>query len=55
VGDFFLDGYWYLNMSDSEPSVETGFPTLPVNAQQYFIGGAGTALPEEIMKVVRPS
>jgi rfaE bifunctional protein kinase chain/domain len=40
VGDFCLDGYWFIDESGSEISVETGLPTRPVRSQRYSPGGA---------------
>ncbi|MDP6631057.1 MAG: PfkB family carbohydrate kinase [Kiritimatiellia bacterium] len=41
VGDFCLDGYWELDGSLSERSVETGLPTRSVRSQRYTLGAAG--------------
>ena len=41
VGDFCLDIYWFLDMSHSERSVETGLMTRPVREQRCSLGGAG--------------
>lgn len=40
IGDFCLDGYWFLDESGSEISVETGLATQPVRSQRYSPGGA---------------
>ncbi|MEJ5296981.1 MAG: PfkB family carbohydrate kinase [Armatimonadota bacterium] len=44
VGDYCLDVYWFINMSRSEPSVETGLDTLPVQWQRCSLGGAGNVV-----------
>ena len=44
VGDFCLDGYWTLDTSLSEISVETGRATRPVSRQRYSLGGAGNVV-----------
>lgn len=41
IGDFCLDAYWFIDMSTSELSLETGKSTQPVNQQHYSLGGAG--------------
>jgi rfaE bifunctional protein kinase chain/domain len=41
VGDFCLDGYWFLKTADDEHSVETGLPTRRVNHARYSPGAAG--------------
>ena len=41
LGDFCLDVYWLLDMTTSEPSLETGTPTRPVRTQRHSLGGAG--------------
>ena len=41
IGDFCLDVYWILDMSMSEPSLETRKMTRPVKEQRYSLGGAG--------------
>lgn len=41
LGDFCLDAYWTIDRSRSEPSVETGLPTVPVREHRYSLGGAG--------------
>jgi bifunctional ADP-heptose synthase (sugar kinase/adenylyltransferase) len=41
VGDFCLDGYWFIDDAMSEISVETGLATRPVSRQKYSLGGAG--------------
>ncbi len=41
LGDFCLDVYWSLDLSKSEPSVETGLKTNPIKKQKYSLGGAG--------------
>ena len=40
IGDFCLDGYWFLDESGTEISVETGLATQPVRSQRYSPGGA---------------
>jgi rfaE bifunctional protein kinase chain/domain len=44
LGDFCLDGYWFLDLSKSEPSVETGLRTHPIRKQRYSLGGAGNVV-----------
>ncbi|HUX21693.1 MAG TPA: PfkB family carbohydrate kinase [Spirochaetia bacterium] len=44
VGDFCLDFYQFVDMSDSEISVETGLETLPVREVRYSLGGAGNVV-----------
>ena len=44
VGDFCLDVYWTLDMTASEPSLETGLPTSPVRKQATSLGGAGNVV-----------
>ena len=44
IGDFCLDVYWFLDLSRSERSVETGLPTQPVREQRYTLGGAGNVV-----------
>jgi rfaE bifunctional protein kinase chain/domain len=41
IGDFCLDAYWFVDVSKSEISIETGHPTEPVRQQKYSLGGAG--------------
>lgn len=41
VGDFCVDAYWFIDMSKSELSIETGQMTTPVKQQGYSLGGAG--------------
>lgn len=41
IGDFCLDAYWFVDLSLSEISIETGRPTEPVKYQKYSLGGAG--------------
>jgi len=41
IGDFCLDVYWFVNEIASEKSLETGLFTLPINRQEYSLGGAG--------------
>ena len=41
IGDFCLDVYWFINEIASEKSLETGLFTLPINHQEYSLGGAG--------------
>jgi bifunctional ADP-heptose synthase (sugar kinase/adenylyltransferase) len=41
VGDFCLDAYWFIDVTMSEVSVETGQSTRPVSKQRYSLGGAG--------------
>ena len=41
LGDYCLDIYWDIDLSRSEPSLETGIPTHPVHIQRYALGGAG--------------
>ena len=42
LGDFCLDVYWHLDLSKSEPSLETGLETRPIRRQVVSLGGAGT-------------
>jgi len=44
LGDYCLDVYWFINMSRSEPSLETGLDTLPVQTQRCSLGGAGNVV-----------
>lgn len=44
IGDFALDCYWMVDCSVSQPSVETGKPTLPVLEQRYAAGAAGNVV-----------
>lgn len=44
IGDFCLDGYWTIDRSASEVSLETGLPTEPVRSQRYAPGGAGNVV-----------
>lgn len=44
VGDFALDGYWALDLTQSVPSVETGKPTRPVSEQRYAGGAAANVV-----------
>jgi rfaE bifunctional protein kinase chain/domain len=41
IGDFCLDTYFFVDMSASETSLETGMATRPVTKQRYSLGGAG--------------
>jgi len=41
IGDFCLDVYWFVNEIASEKSLETGLSTLPIDIQEYSLGGAG--------------
>jgi len=41
IGDFCLDAYWFVDLSLSEISIETGRPAEPVKYQKYSLGGAG--------------
>ncbi|MDR1010222.1 MAG: PfkB family carbohydrate kinase [Opitutaceae bacterium] len=41
VGDFCIDSYYIIDMSASEPSLETGIATHPVRGQRHALGGAG--------------
>jgi rfaE bifunctional protein kinase chain/domain len=41
IGDFCLDAYWELDLSNPEASIETGKPTRAVAHQRYGLGGAG--------------
>lgn len=41
IGDFCLDAYWFVDISMSEISIETGQETRPVMTQKYSLGGAG--------------
>jgi len=44
IGDFALDVYWFVDPSASEPSLETGLPTRPVDTQRCELGGAGNVV-----------
>ncbi len=44
LGDYCLDVYWFINLARSEPSLETGLNTLPVQSQRYSLGGAGNVV-----------
>lgn len=44
IGDYALDCYWTVDRSASQPSVETGKPTLPVLEQRYAAGAAGNVV-----------
>ncbi len=44
LGDFCLDVYFFIDMSASEKSLETGKQTLPIKIQQYTLGGAGNVI-----------
>ncbi len=44
IGDFCLDGYWTIDTSLSEISVETGRATRSVRRQRYSLGGAGNVV-----------
>jgi rfaE bifunctional protein kinase chain/domain len=44
LGDFCLDGYWQVDMDDTEVSIETGLPVRRVRSQRYSLGGAGNVV-----------
>lgn len=44
IGDYCLDGYWFVDPSRSQPSLETGKATSPVSEQRYSPGGAGNVI-----------
>lgn len=39
LGDFCVDAYWILDLSEQEYSIETGKPTESVIVQRYSLGG----------------
>jgi rfaE bifunctional protein kinase chain/domain len=43
-GDFCLDVYWALDISEPEISVETGLPICRVQTQRFSLGGAGSVV-----------
>jgi bifunctional ADP-heptose synthase (sugar kinase/adenylyltransferase)/phosphoglycolate phosphatase-like HAD superfamily hydrolase len=44
IGDFCLDAYWFIDLSRSEVSLETGVKTSPIRRQRYTLGGAGNVV-----------
>ncbi len=44
LGDFCLDAYWFVDLSKSAPSLETGLMTRPIRSQRYSLGGAGNVV-----------
>lgn len=44
LGDFCLDGYWLLEMDQTELSIETGLPVRRVQSQRHSLGGAGNVV-----------
>lgn len=44
LGDFCVDSYYHVDVTASEPSLETGISTRPVRAQRHTLGGAGNVL-----------
>lgn len=44
VGDFCVDVYYVINTEASEPSLETGISTRPVQEQRLTLGGAGNVI-----------
>jgi rfaE bifunctional protein kinase chain/domain len=44
LGDFCLDGYWWIDGKENEISIETGKPVRRVKRQRYTLGGAGNVV-----------
>lgn len=44
VGDYYLDGYWEVDQTRSQLSLETPWHVNPVVAQRYYPGAAGTVV-----------
>jgi bifunctional ADP-heptose synthase (sugar kinase/adenylyltransferase)/phosphoglycolate phosphatase-like HAD superfamily hydrolase len=44
LGDFCVDSYYHIDVTASEPSLETGISTRPVQSQRHTLGVAGNVL-----------